>query len=949
MTATIRRFLLTALLAGILGAAYAPSAYAAFGLNGVSVSFSSDAAESVQTVAGSHPYALTTAFRVNTKLNPGLEEVPDGEIRTFNLNLPAGIVGNPTATPQCLGVDFVTLNTSGIPNCADDTAVGLAGSIVTHQDNKYVWKPLYNLVPSHGEAAKLGFYLLNVPVTVDVGVKQDSPYNVTASSINIPQTTPVFGAKVVTWGNPEDPSHNPLRGTCMSDELLPVRTAENASELAPLGNCGTDAPESAFLTLPRSCNGSVRFVATAESWLTSEQSEVKGETPGFTNCGELSFDPTIAAGGSNSSGESPSGLDFHLEFHDPGLTDPGQRAQSDLKETVVTLPEGFTTNPSVANGLTACTLDEYRLEGGEFGSGPGCPESSDIGTVEVTTPLLKEKLTGQIYVAKQRENPFNSLIALYMIIRNENLGILVKQALKVEPDPVTGRLTSTVTDIPQLPFSDFRLHFRDGSRAPLITPATCGRYDVQADLIPAAEGVAPLHRTASLQVSSGAEGGHCASSPSQLPNVPSFSAGTVSPRAGAYSPFVLRLSRSDGSQQFSSISTTLPKGLVGRIAEIPYCPDTGLAQAASRTQESQGALEISSPSCPKSSEVGTVTAASGAGPDPLYVSGHAYLAGPYKGAPFSLEIITPAIAGPFDLGVVAIRTALQVNLKSAEITAVSDPIPTILHGLPLDVRSIAINMSRPDFTLNPTSCEPKSITGSATSTLGSIAQLSQYFQASGCGGLNFGPKLSLKLRGKTRRAGHPSLRAVVTYPKGSYANIARAQVGLPHSEFLDQGNIREVCTQPKLLSNTCPKKSIYGRAKAWTPLLAQPLEGPVYLGVGYGHTLPDLVADLQGQIRILLNGKVDQTKQKGLRNTFEAVPDAPVSKFILELKGGPKYGLIENSENICRRKQKASVKLTAQNGKVLQFAQPIANECKKAKKGTGKKRKKAHGGGKSRH
>ena len=323
----------------------------------------------------------------------------------------------------------------------------------------------------------------------------------------------------------------------------------------------------------------------------------------------------------------------------------------------------------------------------------------------------------------------------------------------------------------------------------------------------------------------------------------------------------------------------------------------------------------------------------GAGITPFYTTGHAYLAGPYKGAPLSMVVITPAVAGPFDLGTVVTRVALEVGTYSAQIHAVSDPLPTIIDGIPLDIRSLEVVLDRPGFTLNPTSCEAMAITGSATSPGGSVAQLKNSFQVGGCKALSFKPKLSLKLDGATRRGGHPKLKAVLTFPKGtSSANLAAAQVGLPHSEFLDQSSIGTVCTQPQLAANACPAKSIYGKARLITPLLDHSLEGPVYLGAGFGHTLPDLVVDLNGQIRVLAHGRVDRTRQGGIRNTFEAVPDAPFTKFVLELNGGPGKGLIENSTDICRATHRAQATFTAQNGKVASFAPEIRTSCAKKNK-----------------
>lgn len=321
------------------------------------------------------------------------------------------------------------------------------------------------------------------------------------------------------------------------------------------------------------------------------------------------------------------------------------------------------------------------------------------------------------------------------------------------------------------------------------------------------------------------------------------------------------------------------------------------------------------------------------------MTGNAYLAGPYKGAPLSLVIITPAVAGPFDLGTVVVRAALQVDPETAQIHVVSDPFPRVLDGIPLDIRSIAVRVDRNQFTINPTSCEVMSVTGQVTSVVGRTANLDNRFQVGGCNQLKFKPKLQLSLKGSTKRTGHPALKAVLTYPKGGgYANVRRAQVNLPHSEFIEQNNLNKTCTKPVLLEGKCPANSIYGKAKAWSPLLEKPLEGNVYLVGGYGFKLPALVAELDGQIRILLAGKVDSGPNKGIRNTFEAVPDAPVEKFELNLKGGPKYSLLVNSENLCKKPQRAITRFTAQNGKVLQAKPLIANDCKKKSKGGGKKK-----------
>jgi hypothetical protein len=540
--------------------------------------------------------------------------------------------------------------------------------------------------------------------------------------------------------------------------------------------------------------------------------------------------------------------------------------------------------------------------------------------------VLDHPLPGSVYVATPHDNPFDSLLAIYIAVDDPISGVIVKLAGHVEADPQTGRLTTTFDDNPQLPFEDFKLKFFDGATAPLRTPAVCGTYATTSSLTPwsAPQSGPPDTPSDTYAIDQGPNGSGCATSEGAQANSPAFDAGTVTPVAGAYSPFVVNLHRDDGSQQFSSVTLTPPPGLVGKLTGIPYCPDAALAVAATKA----GKAEQANPSCPAASQVGSVVAGAGAGPAPYHAQGHAYLTGPYKGAPLSLAIVTPAVAGPFDLGTVVVRTALYVDPESAQITAKSDPIPRILQGIPLDVRSIQIKMDRPDFTLNPTNCDPMIVSGTALSVLGHPAALAERFQVGQCAGLEFRPRLSFRLRGKTRRGGHPALRAVLTMPPGG-ANITGTSVALPHSEFLEQSHIRTICTRVQFAANACPAGAIYGRARAITPLLDQPLEGPVYLRSS-SNPLPDLVADLNGQIHVVLKGRIDSV-HGGIRTTFGSVPDAPVTRFVLSMRGGKK-GLLVNSRDICKRVNRATVKFDAQNGKIADFRPALRAQCGKAAK-----------------
>jgi hypothetical protein len=895
-----------------------------FGISSLFTSLTDEAGGPL-TQAGAHPYEYTTRIQPATRLQPSPESqlLSTGveDLRDALVDLPPGLVGSAQAAPKCTQIQLTT-----VTGCPPATAVGFIRTEPTALAS--VNSKIFNIVPEHGVAAEFGFtdvlnnvhfiYASVVPGPEGYVVRADTPETPQIALSSIIAT--FFGDPSVRDGAADVlPPMFSMPADCSGASLVSSIDVDSWQNPGPL-----DPDGSPDLTDPR--------------WASATSS-----TPAVSGCEELHFEPTIeanpvASAGQETKADSPTGLEVNLKV--PQTTGAEELATPPLRKAVVTLPEGVTVNPSSANGLGACSLAEVGISasGQPDAARPSCPDSSKIGTVELETPVLPGVLQGQIYVARQGENPFGSLLALYIVVDDPTTGVLVKLAGRVVANEATGQLTTVVDDSPQLPFSELRTHFFAGNRAALRTPAICGTTATTTELTPwsAPQSGPPATPSAPFTVSGAASGGSCPASAAAEPNHPAFSAGSTNPLAGAYAPFVVRGTRADGDQPITRVNLTLPKGLVGKLAGVPYCPESAISLAKSREHLGGGTEEIDSPSCPPASEVGVVHVGAGAGPEPYYVTGHAYLAGPYDGAPLSIVIVSPAVAGPFDLGTVVVRAALQLNLETAQISAVSDPIPTILHGIPLDIRSISLEMSRHEFTLNPTNCEKQSVLAEALGQFGGVANLSAPFQVVRCKSLAFKPKLQISLNGSTRRAGHPALKATLTYPKGpGYANIAYAQVALPGTEFLDQGNLNKVCTQPQLKTDTCPKNSVYGTAKAWSPLLEKPLEGPVYLGVGYGYKLPALVADLSGQIRILLHGKVDTDKEKGIRNTFEVVPDAPVSKFVLSMKGGPKYGLLENTAGVCAAPQKAAVKFIAQNGVVRRYRQKIQNSC--SKKGTGKK------------
>jgi hypothetical protein len=883
--------------------------------------------------AGSHPYQYTTSFAVNTKPSaPGSAAafVPaGGDIKDVPVTLPPGLVGNPNAAERCTAQEFNEFSTLylgpgtffSVNDCPDGAAVGYVRLQQVEGTPGILPVPLYNLVPPPGMPAQFGFQILGLPFFIDTEVRPEESYRVVAAARNVSQAKRVTAAAITVWGVPADPSHDPLRGRCLNE--LP--------ELAPisLGDCsaGIEARRP-LLRLPTSCGSPFAITMSFDTWTTpgSFLSETNSLPP-LGGCERLSFEPSLEARPITEVADSPSGLKVNL--HLPQNEDPDGLATADLRDTIVALPPGLTVNPSGANGLGACSPSQVGLTSKSpaiFNNASAhCPDASKIGTVEVLTPLIDHPLKGAVFAAAPYDNPFDSLLAIYVVVEDPKSGLVIKLPGKVVPDPATGQLTSTFENTPQTPFENFKLDFFDGPRAVLRSPAVCASYRTNSSLTPwsAPQSGPPAVGFDSWSISRPANGGECPSSEADRPNTPAFAAGTVSPQAKAYSPLVVNLSREDGSQEFSALTVDLPPGVLGKLAGISSCSDAALEAAAAKT----GKAERETPSCPAASEVGRAIIGAGAGPAPYYTTGKAYLAGPYKGAPLSIAIVTPATAGPYDLGAVVVRSAIYIDPETAKIKAVSDPIPHILDGIPLDLRSVALRLDRANFILNPTNCDEMPVAGELRSILGQVAALRGRFQASGCSHLRFKPKLSLRLRGKTHRAGHPSLRAVLTMPPGG-SNIAKVSVALPRSEFLEQAHIRTVCTRVQFSVHACPAGAIYGYVTATSPLVDYPLVGPVYLRSS-NNPLPDLVAVVRGPasqpIEVSVVGRIDSVNG-GLRATFSSFPDAPVSKVVLNMRGG-KRGLLVNSRNICRGSAKAVVKFAGQNDKLRRLRPILKVRC----------------------
>jgi hypothetical protein len=919
-------------------------------------------------LAGSHPYQGTIRIGFPTE-SIGGKLTGSGHPRDVALELPRGLIGNPAASPDlCTEAELISEQT---PGCPDESQIGvidvtsLIGEGEGAGGGTVLTSPLYNMVPPPGAAAEVAFNAAKVGIFVHLlgAVRSDDDYGIEAYTRDLLALTihPIFGTQAQLWGDPSADSHKWIRGKCSIDSPLFGPT------------CDVDPQQTAFLTTPGECPEEAPFYAAfADSWeepgeeqgIGFEGTDLEGNPVEMEDCGALQFEPEIQSRPTTDLTDSPSGLSFHLHMDQP--TELASRAGAAMRDAVVTFPAGMTANPSQASGLEACSKAQigFEEEEGEtfFSREPqSCPAASKLGTIEASSPVLVQRdaehevetdpesgkpipevLHGAVYLAEPFANPFDTLIATYLVVEDEKTGIVAKLAGEGELNQANGQITVRFRENPELPLEDIEVDLFGGARGALITPPTCGSHTTATQFTPwsAPEG-APASPSASFQLDGAANNGPCPATEAGMPHAPDLLAGTVSPAAGKFSPLVFKLSRSDGSQRMAGIDATLPVGLSAKLAGVATCSESDIAKAKSREAPKQGAAEQADPSCPASSQIGTIVVAAGAGPTPYRTSGRAYLAGPYKGAPLSAVAIAPAVAGPFDLGTVVVRSALYLDPTTAQGHIVSDPLPQILQGVPVDVRSVSVNIDRPDFALNPTSCAEKSFNGQVSSSLGQIAPISERFQVGGCSALAFKPKLSARLFGPIHRGGHPRLRAILTARPGD-ANIASLSFTLPRSEFIDQGHFRTICTRVQFAAGQCPAGSVYGHVTATSPLVDYPLQGPVYLRSSV-HKLPDAVASLHGPPAqpIALEGaaRVDSVKGR-LRARVESFPDAPITKVVIDMQGGKK-GLFQNSTNICKGNHRIEVSFAGQNGKVHKISPVLKAQCGKSGKG-----KKAKRGGK---
>jgi hypothetical protein len=922
---------------------------------------------SLDTQAGSHPFQFTTTLAYNeaaTEQSTFADDAHGAELveelvpeplafpKDLTFDLPPGLIGDPSAVPQCPLREFEAAN--GDNRCPPDTQVGVVTSFVSgfgvELEGQFGYpfsavSPVYNLEPSVGEPARFGFVVKSdgtVAIFLDTSVRTGGNYGVVVSVSNISQQFSFVGSQLSFWGDPADPRHDRARGEgCLFSNEFGVSgcTEAGASKQAP------------FLSLPASCSGlSNPFTASMEttSWVEPASpvpdkyvlQNTAGEPLGMTGCNRLPFNPSITVAPDSEDGSTPTGLTVGVHVDQTAALNPTGLTEADVKNTTVALPQGVQLSPSAADGLQACSLSQIGFTGvspetgaDEFTpSAPSCPDASKVATVSIKTPLLPNELKGAVYLAAPQnfaglpQNPFSSLVAMYLVAEDPVSGVLVKLPGKVTPNPETGQLVSTFEDTPQLPFEDLELHFFGSARAPLATPALCGTYTTQASFMPSTE-TPPAESASSFDIDSGPNGAPCSD---PLPFAPSLVSDTTNIQAGAFSDLETTLGREDGQQNIQNVVLHYPPGLSGILSGVKLCPE---AQANAGT-------------CGLESEIGETIVSVGLGNDPFTVTGgKVYITGPYEGAPFGLSIVNPAAAGPFVLQEghpVVVRAKIEVDPHTAALTITTNSsgpyaIPHIIEGIPLNIKHVNVNVNRPGFTFNPTNCTPAAITGSVASDEGASSPVSVPFQVTNCAGLKFAPKFAVSTSGKTSKANGASLVTKLSYPNGSQgaeANIHEVKVELPKQLPSRLTTLQKACTNAQFEANPagCPSASVIGHAIVHTQLLPVPLEGPAIFVSHGGEAFPSLTMVLQGYgVTIDLVGTTFISKAGVTSTTFKAAPDQPFSTFELTLPEG-KFSALTALGDLCTEKLTMPTELVAQNGAVIHQSTKIGvTGCAKKK------------------
>lgn len=889
------------------------TAQAAFGFKSFSFAMSSAPAAGAgpgavgppDVQAGSHPYDVSVQFTLNETKDAKGHLVPAGAVKDLNIELPTGFIGNPTTLPHCLAEEFEQSELE-LQGCPANTQVGTLQLDSTSLD---LTLPVFNLATPPGVPARFGVFAAVTPVVMDGSFRSGGAGGLNVELHNLPQFAALVGGTLHLWGVPADPRHDTLRGKCLRIDGLSA------------GECPSGAPLTPFLTLPGSCGAPPKARVTMDSWeepgkfvgveVAPEDSE--GHQLALQGCERLQFGPSVEAQSESTTADTPAGFAVRLRLG--GSESAGGLAAADLRDAVVSLPAGLTINPAVADGLEGCSAGQVGLEEADA---PDCPNGSEIGSVEIDTPLLTRPLRGGVYLALPGNNPFGSTFAAYLVAEGE--GVLLKLPARIEASATDGQLTLVLENAPQLPFSSLTLAFDGGPRAPLATPQVCGSFDVTAHFA-SYTGAAAMSTSPPIAIDSGCGGGFA----------PSFRAGATSALAGRSTGFSLQLTRSDGEQPIQSISASLPAGLLAHLPEVARCGEPMAAAG----------------DCAAASEIGAVAVAAGAGSHPYYFSGRVFLTGRYDGAPFGLTIVVPAVAGPFDLGNVVVRGSITVDPANARLNIATGSLPGILDGLPLRVRGIYLTIERAGFMFDPTRCGQGVVSATAVGFGGARVSLSSPFGVVGCSQLPLVAKLSALAPAGVTLAEGAALKLTISRRAGIADNLRSVALTLPRQLAPRLHTIQTSCPQADLATSpaSCPADSIVGRAAVSTPVLGAKLQGPIYLVSGGRVTLPRLALVLQGEgVRLQIVGSFRVARGGEVVARFESLPDVPISRLVLTLPKGPHsaFGasfLGKPKGSLCGRALWMRARLVAQNGEGVVSRTRVAIEgCKRRRlKGHGKR------------
>jgi hypothetical protein len=865
------------------------------------------------TQAGSHPFEASFSF----DLNQAGAVTAGGSLRDLTVALPPGLVGDPSVVPQCTRQQFLSALLGG---CPASTQIGIDRPSLPELGAAPFEVPVsvYNMVPPPGIPAQFGFAAEGVKVLLDAQVRSGSDYGITEDVKNL-SFAPV-GNVITLWGVPSEAVHDRERCGIITDKGFSC--GQSASGAAP----------KPLLTLPTSCEGPLTTTLVADTWqnanTTAETTYLShdqmGVPAGYTGCERLGFGPSLSVAPDTTFADTPAGLTVELKVPQEGLVNPEGLAMSNIKDTSVTLPEGVAINPGQATGLVAC----QSAESGVDSDGPSsCPSASKVGVDEITTTLLKNKLEGNVYILQA--DPPN----LKLLVVAEGEGVDIKLVGDVHLDETTGQLVTTFEKTPELPFTDFKLSFSGGARAALVTPTGCGTFSTTSDFTPwSSPFVQDVFPSSTFAIDHGPGGTACPGG--VLGFSPSLIAGSTTDQAGGFTNFSMLLTRGDGQQRIDGLRFTAPPGLTGMLSNVPLCSN---AQAETNT-------------CPEASRIGRSSVESGPGPYPLVVPepgqppAPIYLTESYGGAPFGLSIVVPLHVGPFTLPTQRVRAKIEVDPVTAQLTVTTDPLPQVVAGVPTDLRAVDAVIEHPGFMINPTNCDTQAFTGTAYGTPppgvggpSASAAISSHFQVGACQALKFTPKFAVSTSGRTSKASGASLTVKLTYPnmpQGSQANLRKVKVELPKPLPSRLTTLQKACTAQQFHANPagCPSASIVGHAKAITPVLPVPLEGPAYFVSNGGEAFPNLIMVLQGYgLTVQLTGNTFINKAGVTSSTFPAIPDQPVTSFELTLPQGPHSALAANG-NLCTSKLVTPNEFVGQNGATFtQNTRVTVTGCPKTK------------------